>query len=516
MKNGVSLFKLLLRMGESSRTRDGCRKEIRDSNFKRESFLKELERAKLKSPIEGEIALSSSECIELLMQADGLKFKPLKVNGPLNELQIIDSERKQASEFDVINDTKVSERSIRLEDAKLSLLFKGKFELPKTYEDLMTAPESESEHYVNGENGKQELKEENLGIELLFKNKPELKLFEESRERQNFSNETVKVGRFLEKEINTSKEALFLKEKEVFENENFLFSKGEELVKGLKNTKPSPDLKQQVKLQEGSYDPSLNKNDLRERPRVAVNYASSTFEIEKKESPLSVEDGKNASRIKEVSMAKLEEAHFSFRDGFSKEGSELKVIKGENSSFSSDGFEKSDVKVLGSFHTDLSGNGHEGFSGELFEGDLASERENPLSLKGELESTFTDFLKKFEVNLKEGKKEALIELHPPELGKVRFSVEVQDDRISARFWLPSPEIKTLFESNVQQLQALFREQGYTFEVFFFSGESGSEGKGKKREVSQSHGTLLGIEEDKEELGFSSQVLAREGLLNILA
>ncbi len=110
------------------------------------------------------------------------------------------------------------------------------------------------------------------------------------------------------------------------------------------------------------------------------------------------------------------------------------------------------------------------FKGALEEGSLS---EFP-----KLSDTFGDFLKKFELNLKDGKREAVVELYPPELGKVKFEIEVQGDKITARFWLPSQEVKSLFENNLQQLQSLFRSQGYLFEAdFFLGGELNHRGGG---------------------------------------
>ncbi|MBC7331015.1 MAG: flagellar hook-length control protein FliK [Synergistetes bacterium] len=137
------------------------------------------------------------------------------------------------------------------------------------------------------------------------------------------------------------------------------------------------------------------------------------------------------------------------------------------------------------------------------------------SPKAELDRAFTDFLRRFELHLKDGKREAVVELHPPELGKVRFSVEVYDDRINARFWLPSTEVKNLFESNLQQLQSFFRNQGYYFEASFFYRDSGRESQGYQKSSASPKRSTLNIQNMDEE---SSIVLpegvAMEGMLDI--
>ncbi len=140
------------------------------------------------------------------------------------------------------------------------------------------------------------------------------------------------------------------------------------------------------------------------------------------------------------------------------------------------------------------------------------------------ETTVRSFLKKLEFNLKEGKREATVELHPPELGKVKFSITLHDGKATARFWLPSPEVKALFENNMHHLHFFFKEQGYSLEAsLFYSGGMGN-GEGKEegglREpgFSKKRG-VFGVDNadpiSEGEMLYSAET-AREGLLNILA
>ncbi len=139
------------------------------------------------------------------------------------------------------------------------------------------------------------------------------------------------------------------------------------------------------------------------------------------------------------------------------------------------------------------------------------------------ETTVRSFLKKLEFNLKEGKREATVELHPPELGKVKFSITLHDGKATARFWLPSPEVKALFENNMHHLHSFFKEQGYSLEAsFFYSGGMGSGGEREERlgesSFSKKRSFLVVDEGDSLSEGemLCSTEVAKEGLLNILA
>lgn len=504
MTTRVSIFKLLLRMGESSNTREGCHRGARRINLKREEFLKEFEKAKLKGS-----SIFNGDNISGFLAGIGL---PNQVKGQLLA-SALEGELLEKMEAPIM--FKDPERIGSRKDAGGEELKKGsepKFGVGK-------------EVLFNGLGelklgAREELESESISWEGL--NKTILSVKEEVKPEslkeikpqgidvEIIGDKHLKGSRGAEMGFNRAEEGVSLKKEEDNNLVKQFPVKLERVIRKARDLEASSDLRREDFLQEKENVSGLKEEVLM---RSSKPHDLSSSEVKRPDSALENEGIKG----KEFVQERYKDTYPELKANVVNDKFELKEAKGEGVEPLSKGFEWESLKFLDNPQVGLSKDGYEGFSDGGLDGGLTSGEKGSFNLKSEFDGTFTDFLKKFEISVREGKKEAVIELQPPELGKVKFSIEVYDDRVSARFWLSSPEVKGLFESNIQQLQTLFREQGYLFEASFFYKEDGGEGKGNRSELKEAlKGSFKLSEEDEESLILIRDSAAMEGLLNILA
>lgn len=507
MKAKVSLFKLILRMGESSNTREGCRRGIKGVDLKKGSFLKELKEAKLKN------TFSSNEVSSGLVVVEQL-LKQLQEGSSSPDGGFLEAEGLQAT-----NLCKNFGAPIL---PKQSLKIKGDEDKDKPSKD-----EDGFKPYTNGVGNTRF----NLFPDKLisrFDEEVEIRL-SDKRDLHNLKSEFRKAYHFLEGENrlfdNSEKAEIKLDEAEEiissgveksFNVEGHPLFKGKEHSREMKGVGVFLNSKLEVKPQEGNVNLDSREGISERNLTLNLGHASDAFEVKKAFSLFNgKEDGAMSNNEENISL-KVEKVYPDFEEGAIKDRIEFRGTKSETIEFLSKGSEE-DFKLLNNSQGGLSKDGYSSFANGDFKEEMVFVKERSFNLPEGLEGTFTDFLKKFEVSIRDGKREAFIELQPPELGKVKFSIEVQDDKVSARFWLPSPEVKNLFENNIQQLQALFRGQGYLFEASFFCGGEEEKREEFRNELKEPRRNLLKIgEEDEEPLIPLRQAGAMEGLLDILA
>ena len=78
---------------------------------------------------------------------------------------------------------------------------------------------------------------------------------------------------------------------------------------------------------------------------------------------------------------------------------------------------------------------------------------------------FGDIVKNFTFVVKQGGGEAKISLYPPELGKIKMSIKLQNGKVSTFFLVDNPSVKEIIDARLNVLQQNLLDQGFSLGSF---------------------------------------------------
>jgi len=78
---------------------------------------------------------------------------------------------------------------------------------------------------------------------------------------------------------------------------------------------------------------------------------------------------------------------------------------------------------------------------------------------------FGDIVKHFTFVVKQGGGEAKISLYPPELGKIKMSIKLQNGKVSTFFLVDNPSVKEIIDARLNVLQQNLLDQGFSLGSF---------------------------------------------------